>query len=228
LTERIPEKSRICASALRERITCSAQHRFKPLEMLVLVALLILLPLRLYSGGRVRSAASIAATATVKGLEALAPNLLHKSLEPALLTDTAISRVKVAAERFIGPGDYVVNSDYGVGQYLGIRMVTINPADESKKATTVASVVIKYAETEISWFQKFVERELWLYRTAESGEQELSSTLDEKKWVKRKTIALENCQGMAANLINLMAIRSGLSRTPSVPTDPKYTDFENR
>jgi transcription-repair coupling factor (superfamily II helicase) len=159
-------------------------------------------------------------------LEKTAPALL-KSLAPPLLTDTESSRVKVAAERFIIPGDYVVNSDYGVGQYLGVRMVAINPADEGKK-NTVAAVVVKYADCEITWFQKFVERELWLYRTAESGAQDLSSTLDEKKWVKRKKIAKENCQGMAANLINLLAIRSGLSRTPSVPTDPKYTDFENR
>eukprot|EP00981_Chlorochromonas_danica_P010137 scaffold3046_cov176-Ochromonas_danica.AAC.4 len=37
-------------------------------------------------------------------------------------------RVKVAAERYIIPGDYVATEEYGIGQYLGVRQVVINPS----------------------------------------------------------------------------------------------------
>ena len=141
-----------------------------------------------------------------------------------LLTDIPLSRIKVAAERFVIPGDYVVNEQYGVGLYLGVRMVSINPS--SPKSGQVPVVVVKYKDAEVTWFQKFVEKELWVYRTAESGTQEINSILDIKKWTRRKKKAEETSRGMASNLMSLMAVRSGLHRTPSLPGDVRYDEFE--
>ena len=104
-------------------------------------------------------------------------------------------------------------------------MVNINPKVLDAK-TLVPTVLLKYQDGEIAWFQKFVDKELLMYRCAESGEQELSTILDVKKWIKRKNKVEEECKTVAANLINLMAVRSGLSRTPCIPTEAKYLAFE--
>lgn len=93
------------------------------------------------------------------------------------------SRVKVAGNRFIVPGDYVVHERYGVGQYVGVKDIHI------KSDLSVVGVVVRYRDSEITWFQKFAEEELWVYRTAESGEQELDQVMDARKWMKRKASA---------------------------------------
>lgn len=93
------------------------------------------------------------------------------------------SRVKVAGNRFIVPDDYVVHERYGVGQYVGVKDIHI------KSDLSVVGVVVRYRDSEITWFQKFAEEELWVYRTAESGEQELDQVMDARKWMKRKASA---------------------------------------
>ena len=50
---------------------------------------------------------------------------------------------------------------------------------------------MKYEDAEITWFQRLVEKELWLFRSSDSGSQELSSILDNKKWKRRKASAEE-------------------------------------
>lgn len=93
------------------------------------------------------------------------------------------SRVKVAGNRFVVPADYVVHEKYGVGQYVGVKDIYI------KSDLSVVGVVVRYRDSEITWFQKFAEEELWVYRTAESGEQELDQVMDARKWMKRKANA---------------------------------------
>lgn len=92
--------------------------------------------------------------------------------------------VKVAGDRYIQPGDYVVNEKYGIGKYIFPKNIDISPAQ--KITMHAPGIVVQYKEGTITWFQKFAENELWLYRTSEAGEQELSSLLDDRKWVKRK------------------------------------------
>ena len=69
-------------------------------------------------------------------------------------------------------------------RYLGVRLVDLTPA--RPKATYEPSVIVQYADGEVSWFQRIVEKELWLYRSADAGEQELSSLIDRRKWKRRK------------------------------------------
>lgn len=103
-----------------------------------------------------------------------------------LITDTDRSIVRVAGSRTILPGDYVVHEEYGIGQYVGIRMVDLTPARKSRTWQPV--VVVKYHDAELTWFQRVVDKELWLFRQAESGSQELSSILDTKKWKKERKL----------------------------------------
>lgn len=69
-------------------------------------------------------------------------------------------------------------------RYLGIRLVDLTPA----RATPVnePTVVVQYADGEISWFQRIADKELWLYRSSDAGEQDLSTIVDRRKWTRRK------------------------------------------
>lgn len=67
---------------------------------------------------------------------------------------------------------------------MGVRLVDLTPA--RPKATYEPSVIVQYADGEVSWFLRIVEKELWLYRSADAGEQELSSLIDRRKWKRRK------------------------------------------
>ena len=71
-----------------------------------------------------------------------------------------------------------------INRYLGVRLVDLTPA--RPKATYEPSVIVQYADGEVSWFLRIVEKELWLYRSADAGEQELSSLIDRRKWKRRK------------------------------------------
>jgi len=161
-----------------------------------------------------------------KTLSSLSLSKKDINLNNNLITDNDKSIVRVAGSRTILPGDYVVHEEYGIGLYLGIRMVDLTPA--RKMRTLQPVVVIKYNDAELTWFQRVVDKELWLFRQAESGAQELSSILDTKKWKRRKKAAEQNSKSMAVNLIKMTTIRNELHRTPSVPNDGKYEEFEKR
>jgi transcription-repair coupling factor (superfamily II helicase) len=142
-----------------------------------------------------------------------------------LITDTDQSRLKIGGQRWILPGDYVVHSEYGVGRYLGIRMVDVTPARPTQ--TLQPTVEIQYADGEVSWFARIIEKELWLYRSADAGEQELSSLIDRRKWRRRKQSVEDSSKNMAVNLSKMKAIRDAFHRTPCTPDSEKYIEFEN-
>jgi len=149
-------------------------------------------------------------------------------------SSNSAGRLKIAAERYIVPGDYVVNEDYGIGRYLGIRYVHISPASvkpshsyAERMKKSVPMVVVQFDDAEVSWFQKFAEKQLWVYRSADSGMQLLSSVLDKKKWTRRKRSARQRSEGMAIELMSLMAIRNSAYRPPCPPDDERYKKFEN-
>lgn len=100
----------------------------------------------------------------------------------------------------------------------------ITPAQ--RKENLHATVVVQFADVQISWFQIYAVSELWMYRSKESGDQQLSLVADPRKWEKRKEQAALQSAGLAVNLINLMALRNGMHRTPCLPPSSKYRDFE--
>jgi transcription-repair coupling factor (superfamily II helicase) len=106
-----------------------------------------------------------------------------------LITEPVASTVKIAGNRYIVPGDYIVHQEYGIGKYLGVKMVDITPNRLDKRLEP--TIVVQYMDANIEWFQRVVDKDLWLFRTAESGDQELSSIIDLKKWIRRKKGAVE-------------------------------------
>lgn len=85
----------------------------------------------------------------------------------------------------IVPGDYVVNSQYGIGKFL--RRMEVNIAAGEPSPVHVRAVVIQYADAELTWFERFAKEELWLYRSSDTVQViQLNSLLDSKKWAKRK------------------------------------------
>lgn len=106
----------------------------------------------------------------------------RKSLRLASRYD--VHPVKIGGDRQILPGDYVVNDKYGVGQFVGFKDIPINPKDNTKFITK--GVVIQFADTEVTWFEKLIGNQLYLYRSYEDGEQELDTALNTKRWERRK------------------------------------------
>jgi len=87
-----------------------------------------------------------------------------REVDKNIVNNTTYSpgRLKIAAERYIVPGDYVVNEEYGIGRYLGIRYVHISPANvkpshsyAERMKKSVPMVVVQFDDAEVSWFQKF-------------------------------------------------------------------------
>ena len=88
-----------------------------------------------------------------------------------------------------------------VGLYLGVRYVNLTPAKKMK--TMQPMLVIQYDDGEICWFQRLVEKELWFYRPAHSGTQELSSIINRKIWKKTRDEAQQIGRSMAINLVKM-------------------------
>ena len=124
------------------------------------------------------------------------------------------------------PGDFVVHEEFGVGRYIGVRMVDLTPARDIP--TYQPSVIIQYKDAEISFFKRVVKDKLWLYRTSESGEQELSTVLDTRKWRRRRSAAESIAKENGVNLVKMMAIRNGYHRTPcpTLHDSEKFRQFE--
>lgn len=86
--------------------------------------------------------------------------------------------------------------------------------------------MIKFEDGEISWFKRLVDKELWLYRSANTGFHALSTLFDRRKWNKRKSTVEEGSKSLAVNLLKMMAIRNSLHRTPCSRQPELYAEFE--
>ena len=114
-----------------------------------------------------------------------------------------------------------------MGKYVGVRMVDLTPARAVRTMEPV--VVVQYADGELTLFQRLVDKELWLFRGADSGDHhELSTLVDRLKWKRRRASVEETSKNMAVSLSKMMAIRNGFHRTPCAPDDARYADFVRR
>lgn len=108
---------------------------------------------------------------------------LHKKCDHSIFsTFSSINLIeeplKIACNRIIQPGDYVIHLTFGIGKYIGTRNVSIS----KKSNSTVKAVKLKYADSEIDIYQRFAEQELWLYRLAGYGDHDLSYIYNPRKW----------------------------------------------
>lgn len=122
--------------------------------------------------------------------------------------------IKIAGNRWITIGDFIVHKEYGIGKFIGVEQVDITPA-KSKRAIEPV-LVIKYRDAEVTWFQRLVEKELWFYQSS-GAKVELSSIADPRKWNRSIVNAEERGVVLASNLIKMTAIRNNLYRRPCPP-----------
>ena len=75
-------------------------------------------------------------------------------------------RIQIQNKRWIYPGDYIVHKDYGIGQYTRRTQVDLTP--DQKESLMEPAVVVRFADGEITWFLRLVERELMFYMSGEA------------------------------------------------------------
>lgn len=101
-----------------------------------------------------------------------------------LNTRYGLQPVKIAADRYVLPGDYIVHEKYGVGQYMGVKNIHINPGQ--REVLQTQGMVVQFADTELTWFEKLAPQELYLFTSYENGKQNLNTALNTKLWEKNK------------------------------------------
>jgi transcription-repair coupling factor (superfamily II helicase) len=107
----------------------------------------------------------------------------------------------------IGPGDYVVHLDHGIGRYLGLERVEVG-------GEAIETLKVQYADGEILRVPHY-RLDLMERWTAADGDEDVRPPrvhkLGGKRWkhLKRKTI--EQIQRMAAELLELYAHRTVVS-----------------
>ena len=132
--------------------------------------------------------------------------------------------IKVRNDRQIIPGDYVVHETYGIGRYQRCERVDLTPTRNKRTYETL--VVIKYADTDISWYKRVAEKELWLYRSVDSGIHGLSLVVDNRKWTRHVKSVKKTTQKNAMNLLRIMTVRNSYHRLPCPKDSAAYREFE--
>ena len=199
---------------------------------MVLLVLLVLPfpPVNSFSGGMsgfsfTRTASALQAKVKASPPRAVAASHGKSKAKPyAVVSAPPGSIVKVGGGRQIVPGDYVVHETYGIGRYAELRRVDLTPTRGVR--TYEALVVVEYADTEVSWYKRVAEKELWLYRSADSGVQELSSVMDSRKWTRHKDSVNKQTKKGAMNLMRVMAVRNSYHRLPCARDGDEYGAFE--
>jgi len=131
--------------------------------------------------------------------------------------------------RELGPGDFVVHIDHGVGKYLGLKhkALSLSAMDRlhGRTAQTVEVMVVEYAGgdklfvpvTRLGVIQKFKGAE---------GHQPKLDRLGGTTFATKKGRALKAVQQMAEELLKLYAERNAVRREPFEPTGTTYAEFE--
>lgn len=139
--------------------------------------------------------------------------------------------MRIGADRYVIPGDYVVHSEgYGVGKYLGIRNITINPRQPVHMHIFAQALIVQYCDAEVVWYSKFAESSLHFFRTKEAAaaiKVSVDSVLDRRKWQRKLAQARERTRREVYHLVSLMAVRNEMHRTPCLPDDDRYRSFED-
>jgi len=131
--------------------------------------------------------------------------------------------------RELGPGDFVVHTDHGVGKYLGLKhkALSLSAMDRlhGRTAQTVEVMVVEYAGgdrlfvpvTRLGVIQKFKGAE---------GHQPKLDRLGGTTFATKKGRVLKAVQQMAEELLKLYAERTAVRREPFEPTGTAYAEFE--
>lgn len=120
-----------------------------------------------------------------------------------------------------------MSESYGVGKYMGSRTVNVVPdAKVSSPLHMQQVVVVQYADADIIWFEKQVDKELWFHRHMESEDEEVNYVMKQKAWKKKRAKIEMGAQKFAINMIRLKALRNSFHRAPCLPPNQKYRELE--
>ncbi len=118
----------------------------------------------------------------------------------------------------IRPGDYIVHLEYGIGQFLGTKIIKISGQPQK-------CIAIEYANQEIIYLpfaqHQFLER----YIGAEGKKPKLTK-LHSKEWVKLKEKTRLAVKGIARDMVGLQAKRSFLPGFAFPPDIDLQREFE--
>ena len=107
----------------------------------------------------------------------------------------------------IGPGDYVVHLDHGIGRYLGLERVEVG-------GEAIETLKVQYADGEILRVPHY-RLDLMERWTAADGDEDVHPPrvhkLGGKRWKQLKRKTIEQIQRMAAELLELYAHRTVVS-----------------
>jgi transcription-repair coupling factor (superfamily II helicase) len=104
----------------------------------------------------------------------------------------------------IGPGDYVVHLDHGIGRYMGLERVEVG-------GEAIETLKIQYADGEVLRVPHYRLDLLERWTAADGDEQTRPPQVHKlggKRWKQLKRRTLEQIQRMAAELVELYAHRS--------------------
>ncbi len=119
----------------------------------------------------------------------------------------------------LGPGDFVVHADYGVGLYKGMKKLGVNGVESDY-------LHIEYKGKDVLYLPVHRLRLISKYVGASEGRQPTLDRLGGTTWAKTKAKVKDSLLKMAAELLRLYAVRASLEGHAFPPPDETYRQFE--
>jgi len=116
------------------------------------------------------------------------------------------------------PGDYVVHTDYGVGEYQGLSHINVDGFETDFLALRYEPDAKLYVPLySLDKVQKYIGAE---------GAQPKVDKLGAPTWARTKERVKKDILAMAQELVKIYAAREAMHRTPLNPPDNLYREFE--
>ena len=116
------------------------------------------------------------------------------------------------------PGDYVVHTDYGVGEYLGLTHLTVD-------GFTTDLLTLRYEPAAKLYVPLYSLDKVQKYIGTE-GTPPKVNRLGAPAWARTKERVRKDLLAMAHELARIYAAREAMHRTPLSPPDNLYREFE--
>ena len=132
--------------------------------------------------------------------------------------DADSDRAQVLSFGDLKPGDYVVHSLHGVGQYEGLKVMSIQNVDSE-------FIQVRYKDDDRLYLPIYRVGQLQKYSSGGGGER-LLDKLGGTSWQKATVKVKSHLRDVANDLLNLYAQRSQVTRPAFHAPDAEYEKFE--
>lgn len=127
---------------------------------------------------------------------------------------------KIKAYNDINPGDYVVHTTHGIGEYVGIQKVMIG-------TVTKDYLKIQYQGTDVLYVPVDQLNQLYKYSGSSEDKKVKINKLGTQEWIKTKRKVKSSTDELAKELIKLYAQREQAKGYAFSPDTPWQRDFED-